>query len=179
MDLSGTIQKIEQQMLSRLRDAERAVESLSETWTGGGFPGEFSITLSDTGLTEQARAAMEEAIDYANSKAQSAIRQALDYAVSSSVWGWRDGSRDIVETGALRDSLQFASDGNGFEFWYSSPYAGLVHYGGYVKPYGNSKIDAVYIPGRPWVDAVMVGGGPVDPVNLDEIYDSAISAAFR
>lgn len=179
MDLSGTTQKIQQQMAAMLREAERAVEGLSETWEGGGLPGELKITFVDANGAAQARAAMEEAIEYANSKAESAVREALDYAVSSSVWGWRNGSRDIVETGALRDSLRFASSGDGFEFWYDSPYAGLVHYGGYVKPYGNSKIDAVYIPGRPWVDAVMVGGGPVNPVNLDEIYDSAISAAFR
>jgi phage gpG-like protein len=179
MDLSASIQKVEQEILKRLQDAERAIEGLSQTWTGSGIPGEIDISLSNPEAARQAAVALEEAIGYANEQAEIAVRNALDYAVSSAVWGWRDGTRDIVDTGKLRDSLAFSSSGDGFEFWYNSPYAAFVHYGGYVRPYGNTKVDAVYIPGRPWVDAVMLGNGPVDAVDLDRIYDDAIARAFR
>lgn len=178
MNLSASTKEVEQAVLDLIRRAENSVESLSETWTGSGIPGDIRITLSSSELAAQARAAMEEAIDYANERAEIAVRSALDYAVSSAVWGWRDGSRDIVDTGKLRDSLSFSRSNNGFDFSYSSPYAALVHYGGYVRPYGNPNIDAVYIPGRPWIDAVLFGGGPIDAIDLIAIYDAAITAAF-
>jgi hypothetical protein len=171
--------QVQGQLLERLSSAEKAVEDQSVTWTGTGLLGRVKIAFASKAEAAAAKAALEEAIDYANSKAQDAVREALDLAVSSSAWGWRDGSRDIVDSGTLRDSLQFERDGDGFSFYYTAPYAALVHYGGYIKPYGNPKIDAVYIPGRPWVDAVMEGGGPVPVVNLDAIYDEAVTRAFR
>lgn len=179
MNLSSSNQLVENDIRKRLDDAKAAVEKLSVTWQGSGIPGEVRITMENPKGGAEAAALLSEAIEYANERAEIAIRNALDYAVSAAVWGWRDGTRDIVETGALRSSLSFSNTANGLEFWYTAPYANLVHYGGYVRPYGNPKIDAVYIPGRPWVDAVMVGGGPVDPVDLDSIYEEAISRAFR
>lgn len=179
MNLAASTQSVGRDIQKRLSDAKAGVEGLSTTWQGSGIPGEVGITMENPkGGAEQA-ALLTEAIEYAHERAEMAIRAALDYAVAAAVWGWRDGTRDIVDTGALRNSLTFASTSNGLEFWYTAPYANLVHYGGYVRPYGNPKIDAVYIPGRPWVDAVMTGGGPVDPLNLDAIYDEAISRAFR
>lgn len=179
MDLGASTQRVEDEIRRLLDSAKGDVERLSSVWEGSGFPGEFKITMENPKGGAEAAAALAEAIEYANEQAEIAVRTALDYAVSAAVWGWRDGTRDIVDSGALRSSLVFNDTGNGFEFGYTEPYANLVHYGGYVRPYGNSKIDAVYIPGRPWVDAVMIGGGPVDPVDLDRIYDEAISRAFR
>ena len=179
MNLGASMQKVEQEMKARLNAAEKDVERISNTWEGSGFPGQFKITLENASDGSIARAALKEAIEYADDKAKAAVMAALDYAVSAAVWGWRDGSRDIVDTGELRNSLSFIDSANGFGFYYDAPYAALVHYGGYVKPYGNPNIDAVYIPGRPWVDAVLFGGGPVQKVDLDSIYDDAIIQAFR
>ena len=40
---------------------------------------------------------------------------------------------------------------------YSEPYAALIHYGGYILPYGNPNADKVYIPPRPWVESTLKG----------------------
>ena len=87
-------------------------------------------------------------------------------------WAWEGGAgRDIIDTGELRDSLSITigSDGQ-FEINYSSPYAKLVHYGGYIMPYGNNRIEKVFIPGRPWIQAVLEGGGPVPQFDFESHY---------
>lgn len=92
----------------------------------------------------------------------------LDAAMASSLWGEMG---DIIDSGDLRDSLQVTVEGNSIQISYDSPYANLVHYGGYIAPYGNKSIEKVYIPARPWVEAVFVGNGPVDSINVPEIFD--------
>lgn len=83
-----------------------------------------------------------------------AVKSAVDIRLTANMrrtWGWIDGSRDIVDTGALMDSVQFADTGDGFSLYYGEPYANLVHYGGYINPYGNPNA-RVYLPARPWVE---------------------------
>lgn len=82
---------------------------------------------------------------------QKAVEINLDRSMSKS-WGWISGSRDIVDTGALKDSLVMNITPDSFSVSYSEPYANLVHYGGYINPYGNPNA-RVYLPGRPWVEA--------------------------
>jgi phage gpG-like protein len=118
--------------------------------------------------------AITDGIAYANEVAAEALENALNIAMQSSSWGWRDGSRDIVDTGELMRSLEIIKGQDGLSVSYSSPYAELVHYGGYIVPYGNDSISKVYIPGRPWMDAVLEGGGPVPSVDLSAIYEEAI-----
>lgn len=82
-----------------------------------------------------------------------AVKRAVDIRLSANMrrsWGWIDGARDIVDTGALMNSVQFVDSGDGFSLYYSEPYANLVHYGGYINPYGNPNA-RVYLPARPWV----------------------------
>jgi len=102
------------------------------------------------------------------------ISTSLNNSMDLGIWEWRgstkrsNGSvvsspRNIVDTGALKASLFIQSDApdhvSGF---YDSPYAKLVHYGGYITPYNNSSAQATYIPGRPWIKAALKGshGGP-------------------
>lgn len=118
-------------------------------------------------------------IELGTQRAVSALRDALDAAISSNVWSWPGGSRDIVETGELRDSLNVSISSNGLSVEYGAPYAALMHYGGYIQPYGNLKIDKVYIPGRPWADSVLLGGGPVSEFDWQTIYSDAILQEFR
>ncbi len=81
---------------------------------------------------------------------QRAVEINLDKSMSRS-WGWISGSRDIVDTGALKDSLEMNISSDSFSVSYNEPYANLVHYGGYINPYGNPNA-RVYLPGRPWVE---------------------------
>lgn len=64
-----------------------------------------------------------------------------------------------VDTGALMNSGSVNIQGDSVIVNYSSPYASIVHYGGYIAPYGNVTIEKVYIPARPWVDASL-GNAP-------------------
>jgi len=94
----------------------------------------------------------------------------LDAAMASTLWGELG---DIIDSGDLRDSLSVVIQGDSVEISYDSPYANLVHYGGYIAPYGNKSIDKVYIPARPWVEAVFTGNGPVDSIDVPTIFDEA------
>ena len=90
------------------------------------------------------------------------VGRLLDDALESPVWGWADGTRDIVDTGALKESAVIDVDGFGFVVSYTMPYAAIVHYGGVTR-------NGFVYPARPWVQAVMVGGGPVNPINWANI----------
>lgn len=85
---------------------------------------------------------------------------ALGEAMESKVWQWDYGDGDIVDTGQLRDSLSVTVEDNEIKFSYGAEYAAVVYYGGYIHPYGNRNVK-IYMPPRPWVKAVLVGGGPV------------------
>ena len=102
------------------------------------------------------------------------VSSSLNNAMDLPIWDWPRATRrksgetvtaprNIVDTGALKASLFIQSDApdhvSGF---YDSPYARLVHYGGYVTPYSNPAAQAVYVPGRPWIKAALKGshGGP-------------------
>lgn len=85
----------------------------------------------------------------------------LKEAIASSEWRTRNGIDDIIDTGALRNSGNISvtgSSGNfSLEINYDVPYAALVHYGGYIVPWGNSRAKRIYLPPRPWVTTVLSG----------------------
>lgn len=96
---------------------------------------------------------------------EAALRPALDASMASQ-WSWGVGkaglaSRDIIDTGALKGSLKlkttFLQTKTKLDIIYTQKYAAFVHYGGYIQPYGNPKASSMYIPGRPWVTAVLEG----------------------
>ena len=122
---------------------------------------------------QQAMAALVKGVQAAAGRIQSYLPTLLNNALEASVWDWpRDtvrsnGSiagrtRDIVDTGKLKDSLKvstkFLKTKTTFSITYTAPYAALVHEGGYIRPYGDPRRDTVYLPGRPWVSAVLDGG---------------------
>lgn len=124
-------------------------------------------------------AGFEEGIDRANQIIAQRLGEALDDALESAVWGWREGgSRDIIDTGKLKRSRQIVVEGKNIRISYDVPYAGLVHFGGYILPYGNEYAEKIYVPGRPWLDSVILGGGPVPKFDFESIYEQAIEQAF-
>lgn len=100
---------------------------------------------------------------------------ALDQAISSSIWSTNSGIADIVDSGSLRDSLNVSASNGTISIRYDEEYASFVHYGGYIAPYGNTNIKKIYIPPRPWVDAVLRTGGVVPVFDFEQIYKEAIS----
>ena len=104
------------------------------------------------------------------------IKEALTKAMNTKVYGWAYGDGDIVDTGRLRDSVSVVSTDVSIIVNYSArssgdgtDYAALVYYGGYA-PYGNPNIQ-VFMPGRPWIKHVLVGGYPgIEKFPLTERY---------
>lgn len=103
---------------------------------------------------------LQAAVENSLEKIKGPLTEALNESMQAS-WGWTEGTRDIIDTGELMNSLRIEIKGKNISITYDSPYAMLVHYGGYIMPYGNDRIERIYIPGRPWIDAVLNGGGPV------------------
>jgi len=128
---------------------------------------EFTEVVGDLPVDKMRQYTLAE-VDQALAQARGEIANALNAAMRSSSWRWNEGgSRDIVDTGALQASLSVSFSGGSFQISYSEPYAALIHWGGYISPYGNRSAQKVYLPGRPWVEATVMGGGPVPQIQWD------------
>ena len=97
------------------------------------------------------------------------LQKALNDAIEAKVWNWEYGDGDIIDTGELRDSLDLNIEGDRISIAYRVDHAGIVHYGAYIYLYGNPGIQ-VYMPPRPWIDAVLNGGGPVPKFDFETTY---------
>jgi hypothetical protein len=115
-----------------------------------------------------------QAINRASGRIAVDLKEALDGSIANDAWG--DGG--LVDTGALRDSGSVTINENGLTIAYDAPYASLLHYGGYIHPYGNVNL-RVYLPPRPWVESVLFGGGPVPVFDFARYYTEEIIKQFR
>ena len=122
-------------------------------------------------------AGFERAINRGSSRIALDLKAALDSAIKSPVWPTTEGRADIYETGELMESGSVEVTRNGVMISYDAPYAALVHYGGYIAPYGNST-RKVYLPARPWVKAVLNGMPGVPEFNFAKYYREEIEAEF-
>ena len=136
----------------------------------------IGVDLVVTGLDNAKRPfdVLEKQIKKAHIKAVRLMAEefsrALDDAMESNVWDWKGDTRDIIDTGELQKSKKVIVDSDGdIHIFYGTDYAAIVHYGGYFYPYGNQNAKTFY-PGRPWVTALIEGGGPVDQFDFNTIY---------
>lgn len=105
------------------------------------------------------------------------IEVALTKAMNTTAYKWAYGDGDIVDTGQLRDSVDVVADAESIMVRYSAKssgdgtdYAAIVYYGGYIHPYGNPNVK-IYMPQRPWIKHVLVGGYPgIEKFPLTERY---------
>jgi len=121
---------------------------------------------------------IKNAIDRASSRITVDLKAALDEAMMSDVWATTKGRGDIYETGELMDSGRVTMSSNGIKIVYTAPYASLVHYGGYIHPYGNKSL-SVYLPPRPWVESVLNGLGPIRKFDFAKYYREEIENTFK
>lgn len=119
----------------------------------------------------------ESAINRASQRITVDLKEALDSAIRSSVWQTNSGNADIYDTGELMESGVVSMTSEGVTIAYSAPYAALVHYGGYINPYGRQEI-SVYLPPRPWVESVLFGGGPLQSFDFASYYREEIEKEF-
>lgn len=149
------------------------------------------------GKTDKQKAAMKRALTTGMARGvgriETSLSQALDAAMESSTWNWpretvrRNGSvagttRDIVDTGTLKASKKvkaaYKQTKATISITYGAPYAALMHYGGYVIPYGRTGRAAKQIPGRPWITATLEGTNGIPKFDSDAILNEAIKEAW-
>ena len=158
----------------------KAKEKLTIPVFGFSFPMVLGIRVEATFLDpvneEKITGEAMQKIDEFMPELKMELTAALNGALTASVWAWKDGGmRDIVDTGQLAATLSIETSGSGVKVSYSSPYANLVHNGGYIQPYGNKAARPIYLPARPWVKSVMEGGGPVPQFDIQEFFLSRLS----
>jgi len=161
------------------------------------LPSKAEIKASGTDPTKAVKA-FQTGVLRGSNQVEADLPTALNQALEASVWGpfspktpytskggqlRTSGLRNIVDTGALKDSLRiktkFLQTKTVTVINYSAPYAAFVHYGGVIQPYGNKNANSVLIPARPWVEAVLTGNGPVKPYEYRKVYQDAIEQAWN
>ena len=161
-------------------EAEEAISQVDGTKLE--FPGmpAPAFYLSVRGDSDAAAEEFEE-MERKHEAAVQVVGQQLELYLKqmmSASWGWNGGARDIINTGQLMASGKVTITSNGIDISYASPYAMFVHYGGYIHPYGNTNIEKVYLPGRPWISATLgQAGGPLPPFDWDNAYMQAMKGA--
>jgi hypothetical protein len=134
---------------------------------------------------------LEAGIAKANKVIETELTKALNEAMEAPVWKWTPGvttdrkngssvesPRDIVDTGALRDSFRINTKKGTVDFAYREPYSRMVHYGGYIKPFGKPDVPKVYLPPRPWITSVLYGENGFEAFPFKDIWRKAIQAEF-
>lgn len=109
------------------------------------------------------------------------LELALSIAMESKVWqnnDWPYGDGDIVQFGNLRDSLKIETNEEEIRISYMEEYAAIVHFGGYIHLYGNIH-SRVYMPARPWIKSVLLGGGPVDKFDFTGLYRKKFDSLMK
>jgi phage gpG-like protein len=161
------------------------------------FPSKAEIKASGTDPAKAVKA-FQTGVLRGSNQVEADLPVALNQALEASVWGpfspktpyvskggqqRAGGMRNIVDTGALKDSLKiktkFLQTKVSTVISYGAPYAAFVHYGGVIQPYGNQNANSVIIPARPWVEAVLTGNGPVKPYEYRKVYQDAIDQAWN
>lgn len=117
------------------------------------------------------------AINRATKRAAIELKRALDDVMKNGDWGIGGNDNDLYDTGQLMESGSVVVDDSGIKIVYTAPYAALIHYGGYVNPYGRTDA-RIYLPPRPWVEAVLNGNGSVKKFDLESYYRTEIEREF-
>lgn len=161
---------------SQIKGLERKLEKIerSEPITVRGFIISPEIVLDYDMMPSFPESDIKERYMNAINKVADKLSLELDNAISSSVWSWSGGTRDIVDTGALKASKDVRVVDDDIKISYGEPYAALMHYGGYIRPYGNQNAQKVYIPGRPWIGALLKGNGPIPRFDFDSVFSEAM-----
>jgi len=176
------------QAKSRLKDIEKTLIKVTADLNNSGatinipFP---SIKLSESGLDKAVErlgnlpSRYKKAHKLAMTKVAQDLKKALDDAMEADVWDWWDGTRDIVDTGALRDSgaVRYNSADDSLSITYGEEYAAIVHFSGYAVSGYNPSVKIFY-PERPWITATIEGTHGITKFPMEQIYTKALRDNF-
>lgn len=134
--------ELKQRINAYIKDVKKVLEPLggdSQTLTLG------DVSIDSSSLDAATDGVKEYVSRLDNLDFQSMI-QPLNDAINRSLV-----ANGLVDTGRLKNSLTVKVTGEQLLVEYDCPYAGILHEGGYVHPYGNANAKKVYIPPRPWI----------------------------
>ena len=180
------IKRFQEQIESLASDVESAFDESTGSFGVPGFDFQV-VSNSAVDLLEGALQTLDDiesiwdkCVDEAIEITIPELSQALDNAMESDTWPWPSGARDIVDTGALKNSktITYSKSTNTLSIQYNEPYAYLVQYGGYVTSGYNPSV-SIYMPPRPWVDAVLDGGYGIAKFPFVEIVEKRANEIFR
>jgi hypothetical protein len=137
------------------------------------FRGYFKLDI-DTRTGKASIDRIRDGVNNASKRIATELKASLDEALKSGIWETIGGAADIYDTGELLQSGSVISNGNRIIISYDAPHAALVHYGGYITPYGNNASEKVYLPPRPWIESVLSGGNTIEEFNLAKYYEEEI-----
>ena len=163
--------EVEKELQQRVKSL-KPQEIEMDTWSPGLVDMEIEVLPPDFDIV----AYVEQVFAKATPQVFRELGNQLQANMKAGSWGWRDGSRDIVDTGELMESQSITVSGFSANISYNSPYAAITHYGGYIYPYGNTNATKVYLPARPWITATIEGGGPVPVFDFYAAYLRAIDS---
>lgn len=150
-----------------------------------------AIEMEGRKVTEKVRSAITSAVSKGVIKGLTYVEKGLRPALNSSMdsqWKWGVGkagapSRDIVDTGALKSSLQMktihSKTQTRLEIIYDKPYAKPVYFGACIRPYGNQNAAIVCLPSRPWIMAVLEGTHGQPKFDYETPINQAIQEAWK
>ena len=145
----------------------------------------FNLKIEiDLSAAAKGQKAFQDAAKQAMKETAAELDGRFDDAISSAVWPWPRESkrglsgstvgerakswakagfntstpRSIVDSGELKQSKNFKLNGLEASWTWTANYAAAVHEGARIHPWGNPRNGTVSLPGRPWTDAVLVGG---------------------
>ena len=160
--------------VSDIEFGEKLNKKIFDTRVSIKFSSRGRVTLQESGVEiNNLPSDLRKAADKATDIIITELGAALDAAMAASAWSWPSGAGDIIDTGTLRSSRSIKKTSNGFTIAYNQPYAAIVHYGGYIQPYGNPSAAKFYFPPRPWIDAVLNGNGPVPQFDFESAFKKA------
>lgn len=99
------------------------------------------------------------------------LKEALDAAMEADVWEWISDTRDIIDTGALKNSgkVIYSKSDDSVQISYEEEYAAIVHFGGMIRSGYNPEVQILY-PARPWITATLEGGSVVPKFEFEKRY---------
>lgn len=123
---------------------------------------------------------IQKAHDLAMLDVAQSLKDALDEAMEANIWQWTNDTRDIIDTGALRDSgkVTYNRSSQRISISYGEEYAAIVHYGGEITSGFNPEV-RIFYPARPWIESTLKGLNGIEKFPMAAIYLAAFEKYLK
>lgn len=142
----GMAKAVQDELKKRIKEYTTGVEKVLKELGGNSQTLTLGDVSVDSNSLDAAITGVREYLNRLDDLDFQSMIQPLNDAINRSLV-----ANGLVDTGQLKNSLTIQVVGEQLLVEYDCPYAGILHEGGYVQPYGNANAKKVYIPPRPWI----------------------------